>query len=176
MDLSQNADGAEHSRTVAGGASSDKFVIRAASRADADVVAVLVTRLLAELYPELQGMYRLERLAPVARDVLASASVFAFIAENPAGDAVGVIILNQCEAIYAFGRFGEISELYVDTGYRSGGVGAALLRSAVAHARVHGWSMLEVGAPDIPRWQKTVDFYTRNGFSNVGPRLYLSLD
>jgi hypothetical protein len=35
--------------------------------------------------------------------------------------------------------------------------------------------MLEVGAPDVPRWQRTVDFYKRNGFKEVGPRLYLPL-
>ncbi len=34
--------------------------------------------------------------------------------------------------------------------------------------------MLEVGAPSVPKWQRTVDFYLRNGFEEVGPRLYRS--
>jgi len=176
MDISQSEEGQVRQGKEAGLASDEKFVVRAGSIADADVIAALVTRLLGELYQDLQGMYRLERLGPVTRDVLASGSVSAFIAEDLSGDAVGIVMLNQCEAIYAFGRFGEISELYVDPGYRSCGVGAALLQSAVAHARSQGWSMLEVGAPDVPRWQKTVDFYERNGFATVGPRLYLPLD
>ena len=34
-----------------------------------------------------------------------------------------------------------------------------------------GWQFLEVGAPGLPRWQRTVDFYLGNGFSVIGPRL-----
>jgi hypothetical protein len=29
----------------------------------------------------------------------------------------------------------------------------------------------EVGAPAVPRFQRTVNFYVRNGFVEVGPRL-----
>ncbi|MFP6745114.1 MAG: hypothetical protein VCB77_08015, partial [Alphaproteobacteria bacterium] len=32
-----------------------------------------------------------------------------------------------------------------------------------------GWLELEVGAPDVPRWQRTVDFYLGYGFKEVGP-------
>jgi hypothetical protein len=35
--------------------------------------------------------------------------------------------------------------------------------------------MLEVGAPDAPRWQKSIDFYIRCGFEEIGPRLFLPL-
>ena len=30
---------------------------------------------------------------------------------------------------------------------------------------------VEVGAPDVPRWQRTVNFYLKEGFVEVGPRL-----
>jgi GNAT superfamily N-acetyltransferase len=158
------------------GVSTEEFSIRAASTDDADVIGTLVACLLGELYPDLQDLYRVETLIPVTRDLLRSANVFGMVAINPAGETVGVLMLNQCEAIYAFGRFGEISELYIDPRHRSSGLGAALLQAAVSLARSQNWSMLEVGAPDVPRWQKTVDFYTRNGFLNVGPRLYLPLN
>lgn len=153
----------------------EEFSIRAVLIDDADVIGVLVARLLSELYPDLQDLYRVEKLTPITRDVLRSASVFGLVARDFSGDPVGVIMLNQCEAIYAFGQFGEISELYVDPCCRSSGLGAALLQAAIGLARSRNWSMLEVGAPDVPRWQMTVDFYTRNGFMNVGPRLYLPL-
>lgn len=38
-------------------------------------------------------------------------------------------------------------------------------------ARGRGWPLLEVGAPAVPKRQRTVDFYLRRGFSIVGPRL-----
>lgn len=156
--------------------SKSAFIIRAAVPDDSDVVATLISRLLVELYPDLSDLYRRADLLPVTRDLLGSANVFGFVAEGADGKIVGAMMLNQCEAIYALGRFGEISELYVDSRYRSHGLGAALIRAAVGLARARHWSMLEVGAPDVPRWQKTVDFYTRNGFLTVGPRLYLPLD
>jgi len=155
--------------------SSVQFTIRWATADDSPDVAALISRLLVELYPDLEASYRIEVLEPVTRELLRSSNVFGLVAESPAGEIVGVMMLNQCEAVYAFGRFGEISELYVDDDYRSSGVGAALIRAGTELARARNWSMLEVGAPDVPRWQKTVDFYTRNGFLTVGPRLYLPL-
>jgi GNAT superfamily N-acetyltransferase len=157
------------------GGSTGEFTVSAATVDDADVIVALISSLLAELYPELADMYRVEALAPVTRELLDSANVFGLVARNSAGATVGVLMLNQCEAIYALGRFGEISELYVDPQYRSAGLGAVLLKAAIALAQSKNWSMLEVGAPDVPRWQKTVDFYVKNGFLNVGPRLYLPL-
>ena len=91
------------------------------------------------------------------------------------GDIGGVVGLNECKAIYAHGAFGEIAELYVEPRFRSAGVGGQLVEAAVAHGRSRNWSMLEVGAPDVPRWQSTVDFYVRRGFVEVGPRLYREL-
>lgn len=153
-----------------------QFSIRWAISDDSADVAALISRLLVELYPDLEETYRIERLEPVTRQLLNSSNVFGFVAESAAGEIMGVMMLNQCEAVYAFGRFGEISELYVDDQYRSAGLGAALIRAGIELARARDWSMLEVGAPDVPRWQKTVDFYKRNGFLTVGPRLYLPLD
>ncbi|MCG8354004.1 MAG: GNAT family N-acetyltransferase, partial [Kiloniellales bacterium] len=71
--------------------------------------------------------------------------------------------------------FGEITELYIDPRYRSSGLGATMIEAAERVARERGWPRLEVGAPDVPRWQRTVDFYTRYGFVQVGPRLKLML-
>ena len=143
---------------------------------DAEDVAILAARLLGELYPDLGNLYQVETLLPVTRDLLnGPASVFGFIATDSSGDAVGLLMLNQCKAIYAFGSFGEISELYIDPRCRSEGLGKELLQTGIEFARSRKWSMLEVGAPDVPRWQKTVDFYVRNGFEIVGPRLYLPL-
>lgn len=156
--------------------SAGQFAIRWATSDDSADIAALISSLLVELYPDLEEMYRIEALEPVTRELLRSVNVFGLVAEGSAGELIAAMMLNQCEAIYALGRFGEISELYVDARWRSAGVGAALIRAATELARARNWSMLEVGAPDVPRWQKTVDFYIRNGFLTVGPRLYLPLD
>ena len=91
----------------------------------------------------------------------------AFEGEKP----LGVIILNECAAIYAGGRFGEISELYVAPPARSKGVARALLQAAQAEAERRDWKRLEVGAPSQPEWRRSFEFYCREGFEEVGPRL-----
>lgn len=94
-------------------------------------------------------------------------SVAAYDCETP----VGLMMLNECAAIYAGGKFGEISELYVLPAYRSKGVATKLIEAAVVEGRTRGWKRLEVGAPSQPAWMRTLQFYLQNGFDEVGPRL-----
>ena len=134
--------------------------------------SALVAKFVAALLTELTGGEGVEPsdLEPVAKSLLAREDVvgiFAFDGDDP----VGLIMLNQCAAIYAGGLFGEITELYVVPGMRSIGVAAQLVDAAAAQAQSRGWKRLEVGAPDQPAWKRTVDFYQKNGFAEVGPRL-----
>jgi GNAT superfamily N-acetyltransferase len=146
--------------------------IRRATEADSQHVSDMAWALLSELFP---GLYNAEQLQASVDHILnQSPDVSVFLAER-AGKPVGLITLNRCTAIYALGEFGEISELYVDANSRSLGVGNMLINTAVEFAISEGWTMLEVGAPDVPKWQRTVNFYIKNGFAEVGPRLYLSL-
>lgn len=78
-------------------------------------------------------------------------------------------MLNECAAIYVGGRFGEISELYVVPDARSENVGALLTDAAAAFGRERNWPFIEVGAPSVPAWQRTVDFYLKHGFEEIGP-------
>jgi GNAT superfamily N-acetyltransferase len=148
------------------------ILIRKVDRTDSPSVGKMVWALLSELFPDL---YNADQLQASVDDILGrSSDVFVFMAEEN-DKAVGLITLNSCTAIYALGDFGEISELYVAPRFRSSGLGARLIATAVDFGLTKGWTMLEVGAPDVPRWQRTVDFYKRNGFKEVGPRLYLPL-
>jgi GNAT superfamily N-acetyltransferase len=90
-------------------------------------------------------------------------------------EVVGMINLNECAAIYVGGKFGEVTELYVKPDFRSQKIGEQLIAKASGFARERGWSVLEVGAPDAPRSQRTVNFYLNNGFSEIGPRLEINL-
>ena len=140
--------------------------IRHAHVDEAPVVAALIARLLEELGDQVDC----RAIEETARRLLAAGDVAALLLlvdERP----TGVVTLNQCAAIYAGGRFGEICELYVGPDERSARLGRHLIEAAVDYAREAGWTRLEVGAPPQPRWQRTVEFYHANGFATVGPRL-----
>ena len=150
--------------------------IRQANRSDVNIVADLVYALLSELTPPDAKPPLLEVVRAAAESVLnENTAVWAFLATDDLGNAIGVLTLNECASIYAGGKFGEISELYVTPIARSIGVGPELLRRAVTFGRKKEWGRLEVGAPDVPRWSRTVSFYLNNGFIEVGPRLKLLL-
>ena len=149
--------------------------IRPAQSQDADQVGILISRLLCELYPQLSEQYQPEATIATARRLLDDRAYCALLEVVGDVDIGGVVGLNECKAIYAHGAFGEIAELYVEPRFRSAGVGRQLVEAAVAHGCSRNWSMIEVGAPDVPRWQSTVDFYVRRGFVEVGPRLYREL-
>ncbi|SOZ37728.1 GNAT family N-acetyltransferase [Cupriavidus neocaledonicus] len=134
--------------------------------------AVTVARFVHALVGELSGGKDLgmEAATRNAETVLADANVVAVMA--CAGDEpVGVIILNECSAIYAGGRFGLITELYVRPDMRSRGIAPRLIAAALQQGRERGWTRLEVGAPAQPKWERTLAFYLGNGFEEVGPRL-----
>ena len=147
-------------------------VLRQAEAEDAGRVAELIHALIGELAPDSADAALLARYSRTAAEHIGKdTGYWAFLAEAPRDGTVGVITLNQCTAIYAGGHFGEIPELYIAPTYRSQGVGALLLDRALAFAKTRGWGRVEVGAPDLPRWSRTVDFYLRQGFVEVGPRL-----
>ncbi len=154
----------------------DDIRIVEAEAGDAETVSRLVHALLVELFPERSEAIDPDRLRRAAESLLAGdAGVWGLIARTRNGEPVGVLMLNECASIYAGGRFGEISELYVAPAYRSTGTGARLVDAAFDFAKSRAWSRIEVGAPDVPRWQRTVDFYLGYGFEEVGPRLSLKL-
>lgn len=144
-------------------------MIRAVVVGDAERVAELVAALLTEL----TGTPRAADAALAAR-VLANARVTGFLAEA-GGAAQGVLMLSEGVAVYAGGAFGTITELYVSPEARSSGIASGLIAAAVAEGRARGWGRLEVGAPAQPRWARSLGFYLREGFAEVGPRLRLIL-
>ncbi len=111
-----------------------------------------------------------EAMAVTTQQVLAMNGVTGIVASK-GSRPLDVILLNECAAIYAGGKFGEISELYVDAENRSKGIATQLVDAAEKYATECGWMRLEVGAPLQPAWERTLQFYLRKGFEEVGPRL-----
>jgi GNAT superfamily N-acetyltransferase len=123
-----------------------------ATAGDADKVGGMICALLAELFAANIETFDREKVCRDAATLLADGTgVWGLMARAGAGEPVGVLMLNECAAIYAGGEFGEISEFYVAPSHRSAGVGALLVDAAAQFGRDRGWPELEVGAPDVPR-------------------------
>lgn len=135
---------------------------------DATLVAAFVHALLSELDPGSNvSRSQIEATTKLLLSESAIVAILAFDNETP----LGVIVLNECAAIYAGGKFGEISELYVEPEARSAGIASTLLSAADSLGRSKGWKRLEVGAPSQPKWERTLAFYERENFTQIGPRL-----
>ena len=145
-----------------------EIAVRPIVEGDSPVVARLVHALLTELGAT--SVRPLSDMEMSARTVLTDALGHGFLAFAD-DEPIGVILLSDSVAVYAGGRFGVITELYVSPPHRSSGVAALLVRAAEALGRTRGWERLEVGAPPQPAWDRTLRFYLKDGFTEVGPRL-----
>jgi GNAT superfamily N-acetyltransferase len=83
---------------------------------------------------------------------------------------VGFVGLSQGCALYAGGAIGTMQEFYVAPGFRSGGIGAALIEAVKAHARTQAWRRIEVCTPPLPEFDASLRFYMREGFEISGGR------
>ncbi|WP_169333552.1 GNAT family N-acetyltransferase [Leeia oryzae] len=152
-----------------------KHSIRPALPADAEMVGQLV----GALFNELRGLpdtAASELDTRLVRKLLGMEDqVFGFLLQED-DEVVGIIMLGERNALYAGGTYGVITELYVHPNKRSHGLAQLLMTKAEEFARNRGWTMLEVGAPSVPKWQRSVSFYTSVGFHEVGPRLRKRLE
>jgi len=146
-----------------------------AAQEDRERVFEMVERLLRELEErpeEFRGIDRVKTL----RDLEHAGDRFtALLALDEAGRAVGIATLVETFAIYAGGSYGVIDEMYVDPAHRSAGVGTLLIEAVKERGRKKGWMRIDVTAPPEPRWQKTVEFYEKQGFVFTGPKLRFRL-
>ncbi len=106
-------------------------------------------------------------------NLLKNKKYIVFIASDAKNSACGMITLNEGISVYAGGTFGIIREFYVVKQKRSAGIGKTLLHKAVEFARNKGWKRLEVTPPHKEEWQRSYNFYMREGFVEIGPRLKL---
>jgi GNAT superfamily N-acetyltransferase len=153
-------------------------MITTISRATTDqlpAVLRLVGDLLRELSDDPAEFEGLDLQAVTPTLATAGSQFLAFLALDPDKNAVGVLTLTEAIAVYAGGRYGIISELYVAPALRGTKVGRELLEAAKAYGRSRGWRRLDVTAPPEARWQRTVAFYKRNGFVFTGPKLRCAL-
>jgi ribosomal protein S18 acetylase RimI-like enzyme len=151
-----------------------KISLQIAQQDAASEVAALVIQLLMELDGDPADAFDLDEYTGTAQRLIEQNKVTAILAYVD-GQVVGVLTLNACAAIYNGGDFGEICELYVKPEWRSSKVGSALVNEAVAIAKQKQWQRIEVGAPPVGQWDRSIAFYKTYGFTEIGPRLGFSV-
>ena len=147
--------------------------IEQATSDDAEEIACLIGALLGEIMEAIGAKvfnFDTVEATQLLRRLLGGGRYEAFVARDADGKAVGTITLSESCGLYAGGLFGTIPEFYVDPGWRSRGVGAALAGAAHAHARILGWRRLEVTTPPLPQFDRTLAFYESRGFAVTGGR------
>lgn len=134
----------------------------------------VVAEMLASLFAEVGHTLTAPEIADMFIEIDEDSLHSTLLAMNDDGEAVGVLTLVESLALYAGGRIGVINELYVVPPYRSEGVGKILLDAAKELAEERGWQRLEVTTPG-EQYEKTLQFYEREGFLPIGPRYKFEL-
>jgi len=135
----------------------------------------VVAELLAALFEEVGHTPTAEEIAAIFSDTEADDHHSTLLATDDDGDVVGVLTIVETLSLYAGGYIGVLNELYVVPEYRSEGVGKILLNAAKALAEERGWKRLEVTTPG-EEYAKTLRFYEREGFMEIGPRYKYMVD
>ena len=167
-------------RPAAAEAAQAAIAVRAATTADAELVARMITHLGAELGgvpPEKRPEPDPCVLACTRRMLELRGSIYGLLAQLAAVEdmPVGVMMVNERAAIRAGDLYGKLTELYVHPDWRGRGVASALIRAAAEMGRERGWSRLEVGAPATVDAERARRVFRVNGFTPAGNRLRLSL-
>jgi GNAT superfamily N-acetyltransferase len=148
------------------------ITIRRASFGNVDVVIKLSKQLFAELghpFPFSENDHSISFF----ENLLKNEAYVVFLSFDSQNSVCGMIALSEALSIYAGGNFGVIREFYVIPEMRSSGIGKALLKAAKEFGRSKGWMRIEVTPPHKDKWSRTYDFYQREGFIEIGPRLKL---
>ncbi|PCJ31945.1 MAG: GNAT family N-acetyltransferase [Gammaproteobacteria bacterium] len=84
--------------------------------------------------------------------------------------AIAVATITETYALYAGGKIGLIQEFYVLPEYRTTGVGSKLMQQVKDYGLNHNWSCIELCTPPLPEFERTLNFYQKNGLTPVGGR------
>lgn len=150
------------------------IVIKQAQPADAGLIARLAKALTDEII-ERTGARHFnvdeEATSGLCRSLMEQGKYRVLLAFDAKSERpIGCATLCESHALYAEGSFGIIQEFYIEPEFRSQQVGAKLLDRAVLEAGRLGWKRLELCTPPLPEFERTLDFYTDNGFEITGGR------
>lgn len=145
------------------------YRIRRATPEDAEILCDAMRAFLAELDGSDTGLDTEGEIA-LATDLLAGDQHVVFLAE--ARQPIGFIVAAETSALHAGGAYAVIDEFYVVPEMRSKGVGQSLLNALIEEAKLRGWRRFELTTTEQSGLaQRAQDFYQREGFERIGPRL-----
>ena len=137
--------------------------VRRAGPADAEVVGRLLFDFNTEFETETPGAAEFAtRFA-----VLLEREDVVVVLAGPAGAETGFALLTVRPTPYYDGRLAQLEELYVVPDLRDGGIGTALLTTAVAEVRALGAEEMHINVDEVDT--DTRRFYERHGFLNIEP-------
>jgi len=150
------------------------FKIRKAGKEDLHLTFSLVKNLLIELGDEAKDLEKVDKLQYSQIDINNLETHFVFLVEDE-GEAVGIITLSECFAVYTGGNYGIINEMYVLPEYRNKNIGAILIDKTKEIAAERNWGRIDVTTPVEKRWERTKSFYLKQGFEFTGEKLKFDL-
>ena len=105
------------------------------------------------------------------KEFIALDKYWVFMAKDmKSGENIGFVSLYESFALYAEGAYGTMPELYVRPKWRSNHIGNKLLNKVGEFAKSKNWHRIEVTTPPLPEFDRTLEFYQRNGFEITGGR------
>lgn len=146
----------------------NKVLIRKGELHDSPILVALLRNLYEELGEEKESLEFLTTI--LVEEILQSGNTEIWLAYHGTTVA-GILTLTETQAIYAGGRYGVIDEMYVVPEYRSGGIGKQLIQKVHEIAKQKHWTRVDVTGPTEARWERTLKFYTQEGFVFTGSKL-----
>lgn len=83
---------------------------------------------------------------------------------------IAVVTMTETYALYVGGKIGVIQEFYISPEYRASGVGSMLIEQVQTYGQRQNWSCIELCTPPLPEFERTLNFYQKNGLIPVGGR------
>jgi len=83
---------------------------------------------------------------------------------------IAVVTMTETYALYVSGTIGVVQEFYVAPQFRATGVGSMLIEQVKDYGKKCNWSCIELCTPPLPEFDRTLNFYQKNGLSPVGGR------
>lgn len=149
-----------------------KINFRAATVKDSEIIGSLVVELpneICELTKASHFDIDLNGTIQRCSELMANGHYSAIIGvyeNNP----IAVVTMTETYALYAGGKIGVIQEFYVSPEFRASGVGSMLIEKVQDYGKQHNWSCIELCTPPLPEFERTLNFYQKNGLIPVGGR------
>jgi len=145
---------------------------RKATLKDSELIASFVVKLTNEISQLTNAKHfdiDLDSTSERCRELIRDGHYAAIIGEYE-NLPIAVVTMTETYALYAGGKIGVIQEFYIAPKYRASGVGSMLIEHVKEYALQHHWSSIELCTPPLPEFERTLNFYQKNGLIPVGGR------